>query len=101
MKLRGKEKNRFINIVLISILTFLLFACLITLVIDIANNKGIIPAIFFILMIYSLSSFFYYLFHTSNYYEYGKKTINIKISYIFFFLINLFLFTLSVIALWL
>ena len=101
MKLRGKEKNKFINIVLISIFTFLLFACLITLVIDIANNKGILPVIFFILMIYSILLFFYFLFHTTNYYEYGKKTLNIKVSYFFFFLINLFLFILSVITLWL
>ena len=101
MKLRGKEKNKFINIVLISILTFLLFACLITLVIDIANNKGILPVIFFILMIYSILLFFYFLFHTTNYYEYGKKKLNIKFSYLIFFLINLFLFILSVITLWL
>lgn len=101
MKLRGKEKNKFINYVLIIICTFILFACFLTLIMDIANNKGILPVIFFILMIYSLLMFFYYLFNPVHDNDQSFRIIKIKFSYLFFFVINVGLLLLSVIALWL
>ena len=71
MKLRGSEKNKFYNLVAIIAITFLTFSCFVTFLIDTTNNKGILPVIFFLLMIYSLLAFLYYLFHsyalTKNY----------------------------------
>lgn len=99
MKLRGREKNKFIVLVSISIIVFILFACFITLVIDIDNNKGIIPIIFFILLIYSIFMFVYNLFN-SNKYDHSVS-IRSGILYLLFFIINIVLFSLSVIALWL
>ena len=100
MKLRGSEKNKFYNLVAIIAITFLIFSCFVTFLIDTTNNKGILPVIFFLLMIYSLLAFLYYLFHsyalTKNY----KRKINFKFIYIIFFLINLFLFLISFITLW-
>ena len=101
MKLRGREKNRFINYMLIIMFTFILFACFITLVIDIANNKGILPVIFFILMIYSLLMFLYFFFGTEHYNDFGYKVSRVKISYLLFFFVNAGLLILSIIALWL
>lgn len=101
MKLRGREKNRFVNYMLIIIFTFILFACFITLVIDIANNKGILPVIFFILMIYSILMFIYHFFDSEHYNDYGYKVSRVKISYLLFFFVNAGLLILSIIALWL
>lgn len=101
MKLRGKEKNKFINYTLIIILTFILFACFITLVIDISNNKGILPVIFFVLMIYSLLMFSYNFFNPTPKNSSSIKVSRVKFSYLLFFVINLCLLVLSVIALWL
>ena len=100
MKLRGKEKNRYVNYMLIVIFTFILFACFITLIIDIANNKGILPVIFFLLMIYSILMFFYYFFNFVDYNDYGRKVSRVKISYLLFFIVNTALLALSVISLW-
>lgn len=99
MKLRGREKNKFIVLVSISIIVFVLFACFITLVIDIDNNKGIIPIIFFILLIYSIFMFVYNLFNNNKYDH--SASIRSGILYLLFFIINIVLFSLSVIALWL
>ena len=99
MKLRGREKNKFIILVSISIIAFILFACFITLVIDIDNNKGIIPIIFFILLIYSIFMFIYNLFNSTKYNH--SLSISRNILYLLFFIINIVLFFLSVIALWL
>lgn len=101
MRLRGKEKNKFINYTLIIIFTFILLSCFITLIIDIGTNKGLLPVIFFILMLYSLLMFFYYLFNPERDYDYSFKVSRIKISYLFFFIVNTALLILSVIALWL
>lgn len=100
MKLRGREKNKFVNLVLISIITFILLACFITLIIDISNNKGILPVIFFLLMLYSLLLFIYNLLYGHSYNEYNVKTPKIKVSYILFFIVNLILFILSFLVLW-
>lgn len=100
MKLRGKERNKFIHTVLVAITTFILLSCFITLIIDIANNKGILPIIFFTLMIYSLIVFLYYLFYGYHYVGVVVKTSQFKLSYLLFFVVNLFLFFLSVVSLW-
>ena len=100
MKLRGREKNKVIIISIISIIVFVLFACFITLIINISFNKGIIPAIFFLLMIYSLLMFLYNLLYNYQYNKINIKTTQIKISYILFFIINLLLFLLSYISIW-
>jgi hypothetical protein len=101
MKLRGKEKNKFINYILIIIFTFILFACFITLVMDIANNKGILPVIFFVLMIYSLLMFSYNFFNPTPKNSAEIKVSRVKFSYLLFFIVNSCLLVLSVIALWL
>lgn len=100
MKLRGREKNKFINIVLISILTFILFSCFLTLILDIGKNKSILPLIFFILMIYSILMFLYFLFYGIKYEEGKFNFSNFKVSYLLFFIINLIMFSISYIALW-
>ena len=100
MKLRGKEKNKAINLVLISIIILILFACFVTLILDIAINKSIIPVIFFLLMVYSILMFIYYLFFSYRYNNVNLKTTQFKVSYILFFFINLVLFVLSFIVLW-
>lgn len=100
MKLRGSEKNKFNNLVAIIVIVFLTLSCFITFLIDINNNKGILPVIFFLLMMYSLITFLYYLFHSYNITRNYTKKINFKFVYIIFFIINLFLFLLSYITLW-
>ena len=100
MKLRGSEKNKFINLISIIIVVFLMIACFITFLIDIDNNKGVIPMIFFLIMIYSVSTFLYYILYsyvlTRNY----KKKINFKVSYLIFFFVSLVLFFISYLSLW-
>lgn len=100
MKLRGSEKNKFLNLILIMVMIFLLLACFITFLIDVDKNKGIIPIIFFLLMIYSLVTFVFYLFHSHSLRNNFSHKINFKISYIIFFIVNLFLFYISYITLW-
>ena len=100
MKLRGREKNKIMILTFISILVFILFACFITLIINISSNKGILPVIFFLLMIYSLLMFIYNLFFNYQYNRINVKTANVKISYILFFIVNLVLFALSYISIW-
>lgn len=100
MKLRGSEKNKFLNLILIMVMIFLLLACFITFLIDVDKNKGIIPIIFFLLMIYSLVTFVFYLFHSHSLSNNFSRKINFKISYIIFFIVNLFLFYISYITLW-
>ena len=100
MKLRGKEKYKLIYLTLISIITFILFSCFITLIINISDNKGILPVIFFLLMVYSLLIFFYNLFYCYHYNDFNVKTSKVKISYIIFFIVNFILFSLSYISLW-
>ena len=100
MKLRGREKNKLIVLTFISVLVFILFACFITLIINISVNKGILPVIFFLLMIYSLLMFIYNLLYNYQYNKINVKTTQVKISYILFFIINLVLFILSSISIW-
>ena len=82
MKLRGSEKNKFYNLVAIIVIVFLCLSCFITFLIDTSNNKGILPVIFFLLMIYSLLTFLYYLMHSYTLTKNHKKKINFKIIYI-------------------
>lgn len=100
MKLRGRDKNKLINLTLISIIVFILFACFITLILDISNNKGILPLIFLLLMLYSFLMFIYNLLYSYHYNKANVKTAQFKISYILFFIINLVLFILSFVTLW-
>ena len=100
MKLRGSEKNKFINLVSIIVSVFLIMACFVTFLIDIDNNKGIIPIIFFLIMIYSILTFLYYLLYSYDLTRNYKKKINFKISYLFLFIINLALFFISFLSLW-
>ena len=100
MKLRGSEKNKFIFLIFILLIIFILFACFLTLIININYNKGIIPIIYFLLMIYSIIIFLYYLFYTYPTNDFQKRKVTLKIPYLIFFIINLFLFVLSSVILW-
>lgn len=100
MKLRGSEKNKFYNLITIIVTVFLMIACFITFLIDIDNNKGIIPLIFFLLMIYSILTFLYYILYSYDLTRNYKKKISFKVSYLFFFFINLAFFFISFLSLW-
>ena len=100
MKLRGSEKNKFLNLVVIIVLVFLLVSCFITFLLDVNINKGIIPIVFFLLMVYSISTFLYYLLHSYNLSRNNTRRINFKFSYIVFFFVNLVLFIISFLTLW-
>lgn len=100
MKLIGSEKNKFYNLVSIIVVVFLMLACFITFIIDIDNNKGIIPIIFFLLMIYSILTFLYYILYSYDLTRNYKKRINFKISYLFLFSVSLILFFISFLSLW-
>lgn len=100
MKLRGSEKNKFINLISIIIVVFLMIACFITFLIDIDNNKGVIPMIFFLIMIYSISTFLYYILYSYDLTRNYKKKINFKVSYLIFFFVSLVLFFISYLSLW-
>ena len=100
MKLKGNEKNKFYNLVSIIITVFLMIACFVTFLIDLENNKGIIPVIFFLLMIYSILTFLYYLLFSYDLTRNYVRRVNFKISYLILFFISLFLFFVSYLTLW-
>ncbi len=100
MKLKGNEKNKFYNLVSIIITVFLMIACFVTFLIDLENNKGIIPVIFFLLMIYSILTFLYYLLFSYDLTRNYVRRVNLKISYLILFFISLFLFFVSYLTLW-
>ena len=100
MRISNKDKNRILNIFLIVFITFLIVACFITLLLDINANKGIIPIMYILIMIYSLLIFLYHLFYDFKYDRFSRKTIQFKFSYLILFIICLFLFMLTFIVLW-
>ncbi len=100
MKLKGNEKNKFYSLVSIIITVFIMIACFVTFLIDLENNKGIIPVIFFLLMIYSILTFLYYLLFSYDLTRNYVRRVNFKISYLILFFISLFLFFVSYLTLW-
>ena len=100
MEYNRREKGKYVIFVFIIFITFLLFACALTFLIDIENNKSIIPLIFFIFLFYSIFLFLYYLLYVPIRVMKGFE-INFKTKYLVFFIINLLLFILSCISLWL
>lgn len=77
----------------------MLFATIITFLIDIDKNKGIIPLMFIFLSLYSIFIFIYHLAYNSKV-IYKRKKIEFKLVYLIFFIINVALSILSIIVLW-
>ncbi len=99
MGIKRSEKNQLVMQAIIGLIIIILIASIITFLIDIDKNKGVIPLIFILLSLYSVLVFLYNVFF-NRIISYRKSKANIKIKYIFFFIINLFLSLLSIIVLW-
>lgn len=93
------EKKKIFYLTCILIVTFILAASFITFVINVSNNKGIVPLIFILLSIYSLIAFFYYLLFVPLKVNKGYK-LNVKCVYVVFFITNMVLFIFSYLTLW-
>lgn len=79
---------------------FVLLAFFITFLININENKGVMPAIFLLLAGYSVITFSYYILYTPVSYDKWQKNNNFRVGYLIFFLINIFMYALSYIVLW-
>lgn len=99
MEYSRNEKSKMTYLTLIGITVFILVACMITFVININSNNGIVPLIFLLLMLYSVLMFLYYFLYKPIRLLKGERS-NVKLVYIFFFFINLILFMLSTISIW-
>lgn len=98
MKPNRSEAIKYRFLVILSILALLLFACFITLLINIQRNKGMLYLIFIFLSIYSMIMFLYGIFCDSKIVNHSIK-YNVKIIYVFFFIINVLLTVLSLLVL--
>ena len=99
MKQSRSERIKYRYLIFLIALAFILIASFFTLFININYNKGIIPLIFIVLAIYSLTSFLYYITCESTMVKHSK-VYNIKIIYILFFILNVILSFFSIIILW-
>ena len=99
MEYSRNEKSKMTYLTLIGITVFILVACMITFVININSNNGIVPLIFLLQMLYSVLMFLYYFLYKPIRLLKGERS-NVKLVYIFFFFINLILFMLSTISIW-
>ena len=100
MKIKRNDKNQFFILIVLTILAILLVACLLTFLINVGSNKGVVPLIFIFLALYSFLIFFYHLIYASKT-VLRKKVFEIKFIYIIFLIINAILAGISIIVLWL
>ena len=84
MEYSRNEKSKMTYLTLIGITVFILVACMITFVININSNNGIVPLIFLLLMLYSVLMFLYYFLYKPIRLLKGERS-NVKLVYIFFF----------------
>ena len=99
MKINRKEKNKHITVITISVITYFITACFITLIINIQKNIGVLPLIFILLTVYSFLLFFYNLIYNKLLVG-TRKVLNFKLSYFLMFLSCIALFMLSFVVLW-
>ena len=100
MKISRKDKSRYIITVVIGILTFILLSSILTLFVNINDNKGVIPLIFILISLYYLFRFIYSILKISYDNTYANKNSKPKLIYLLYLVINLVLFLLSYIVLW-
>ena len=98
MKPSRSEAIKYRFLVLLLIISLFLFACFITLIINITRNKGMFYLIFILLTIYSILMFLYNIFCESKIINHSIR-YNVKIVYVVFFLINVLLSILSFLVL--
>lgn len=100
MKFNRGERGKVYNFIAILVCVFCIFSLCITFLINVNTNKGIIPLIFIFLILYTLLYNFYIISNNKNNVLYENKWY-IRIMFVIFLLLNIFLFVLSYIVLWL
>ena len=98
MKPNRSEAIKYRFLVTLLVTSLFLFACFLTLIININKNKGMFYLIFVILAIYSILMFLYNILCESKIVNHSIK-YNVKFIYLVFFFINILLSILSFLVL--
>lgn len=98
MKPNRSEAIKYRFLVTLLVASLFLFACFLTLIININKNKGMFYLIFVILAIYSILMFLYNILCESKIVNHSIK-YNVKFIYLVFFFINILLSILSFLVL--
>lgn len=100
MRIDRSKREIYVVFALITIITFLLIVGFITFVINVNENKGIIPLIFLLLTIFYFLMFINTAFIRSISYENKNEATRLKFIFCIMSLVCLSLYALSFIVLW-